>query len=443
MGNLARFRSSKGTSSSRIPQLLTLLVASSVLLGVVALDASAAQRVVTPGTTQLSRPTSSAASESNGSASLSTSLSTKISAKGSPLPSSPSPFLNGTLNTSKGTNLPFASKNESSNTSPAFRIGHRPKNPTSPTTTTTVPFFSTTTTIPIFTTTTTTPPVTTTTQAPVTTTTRPTPTTTNPPTTTTNPPTPTTTTTQATTTTTGAPTTAFPVGTADNSEPSGMAPPGANDFSGYAENYVQDFTGTSVPGGWDVYSGLPGGDPGAQWGLSHVTVSGGLLSLNTWQDPAYNNEWVTGGLCQCGVARTYGAYFVRSRVTGPGPTNVELLWPTSSWPPEIDFNETSGVSSGSSATTIWAINGSNRSQIQSTINIDMTQWHTWGVIWTPTSLKYTVDGRVWGTVTNPSGIPSVPMTLDLQQQTWCSTNFACPTAPESMQVDWVAEYTSN
>ncbi|HEY5091668.1 MAG TPA: glycoside hydrolase family 16 protein [Acidimicrobiales bacterium] len=222
-----------------------------------------------------------------------------------------------------------------------------------------------------------------------------------------------------------------------------MAPPGTNDFSGYTESYVQDFTGSSVPNGWDVYSGLPGGDPGAQWGLSHVTVSGGLLSLNTWQDPAYNNEWVTGGLCQCGVARTYGAYFVRSRVTGSGPTNVELLWPTSGWPPEIDFNETSGVTSGSSATTIWAINGSNRSQIQSTINIDMTQWHTWGVIWTPTSLKYTVDGRVWGTVTNPSGIPSVPMTLDLQQQTWCSTNFACPTAPTSMQVDWVTEYTSN
>ena len=26
----------------------------------------------------------------------------------------------------------------------------------------------------------------------------------------------------------------------------------------------------------------------------------------------------------------------------------------------------------------------------------MTQWHTWGVIWTPTSITYTVDGSVWG-----------------------------------------------
>jgi beta-glucanase (GH16 family) len=224
-----------------------------------------------------------------------------------------------------------------------------------------------------------------------------------------------------------------------------MAPPGANDFPGYSENYVQDFTGSSIPDGWFAYSGVPGGDAGAQWGLSHVTVGSGILSLNTWQDPAYNNEWVAGGLCQCGASQTYGAYFVRSRVTGAGPTNVELLWPTSGWPPEIDFNETDGSTSLSSATTIWAINASNgnRSQLQSNVNIDMTQWHTWGVIWTPTSLKYTVDGRVWGTVTNPAGIPSAAMTLDLQQQTWCSSNYACPTAPVSMQVDWVAEYSSN
>jgi beta-glucanase (GH16 family) len=223
-----------------------------------------------------------------------------------------------------------------------------------------------------------------------------------------------------------------------------MAPPGTNDFSGYSETYAQDFNGSSLPYGWGTYAGTPGGDPGAQWGGdSHVTVSGGLLSLNTWQDPAYNNEWVAGGLCQCGVAHTYGAYFVRSRVTGAGPTNVELLWPTSGWPPEIDFNETGGGASTTSATTIWAVNGASRSQQQFNLSADMMQWHTWGVIWTPTSLKYTIDGRVWGTITNPAGIPNVPMTLDLQQQTWCSSGYACPTAPQSMQIDWVAEYSSN
>ncbi len=37
----------------------------------------------------------------------------------------------------------------------------------------------------------------------------------------------------------------------------------------------------------------------------------------------------------------------------------------------------------------------------------------------PTSLTYTVNGKVWGSESNPADIPSTPMHLDLQQQTWC------------------------
>ena len=220
-----------------------------------------------------------------------------------------------------------------------------------------------------------------------------------------------------------------------------MAPPSANALSGYSQTYVTDFSGNSLPGGWYTYTGAPGGDPGGQWGDAHVTVAGGLLSLSTYQDPAYNNEWVAGGLCQCGHTQTYGAYFVRSRVTGPGPTGVELLWPTVGWPPEIDFNETGGGTGSTTATDIWGP-ASGKSQNQIRLNVDMTQWHTWGVIWTPTSITYTVDGRVWGTMaTGTVSVPNVPMTLDLQQQTWCSSGWACPTSQQSMQVDWVAEYS--
>ena len=288
-------------------------------------------------------------------------------------------------------------------------------------------------------------PSTVTTQQSVTTTTQPITTTTTQPPATTTTGAPTTTTAPVTTTTTaavaGPP---YPVGDPSGSDPSGLAPPSATALAGYSQSYVTDFNGSSLPSGWSTYSGTPGGDPGAQWADSHVTVGGGLLSLNTFQDQAYGGEWVAGGLCQCGVAKTYGAWFVRSRVTGAGPTNVELLWPAAPvWPPEVDFNETSGVSTGTSATTIWAINGSNRSQVQSRLTIDMTQWHTWGVIWTPSSITYTVDGRAWGSVTTPSDIPNQAMWLTLQQQTWCSSGFACPSAPQSMQIDWVAEYNSN
>ena len=229
----------------------------------------------------------------------------------------------------------------------------------------------------------------------------------------------------------------FPSGIADLSEPSGQAPPRATSFPGYVQKYVQDFNGTSLPAKWDVFTGKANGGSGSQWGSAHVVVGGGLLSLNTYQDPAYNNQWVSGGLCMCGAPSTYGAYFIRSRETGPGPTIVELLWPVVAWPPEIDFNETSGVIGGTSATLIYGPGG-QQSQVKRTI--DMSQWHTWGVIWTPTSVLYTVDGRVWGRFQVPSKVPHVAMTLNIQQQTWCSSNFACPTSPQSTLVDWVSEY---
>jgi hypothetical protein len=296
------------------------------------------------------------------------------------------------------------------------------------TTTTTTPNGTTTTTFLNGTTTTTfAPPVTTTTKAP---------------------PPPVTTTTAGSGSGSGS---AIPDGVTNNSEPSGESPPGANAMNGYSLSYSTDFSGSSLPSGWNPYSGAPGAsDPGSQWADSHAVVSGGMLSLNAWQDPAFGNEWVTGGTSQDGVSRTYGAYFVRSRETGGGPTLVELLWPTNNvWPPEIDFDETDGPSGRTTATNIWAVNNGTKSQAQSQLNIDMTQWNTFGIIWTPTSITYTLNGKAWGTFSNAADISSTPMHLDLQQQTWCGAaagmdnENACPTAPESMQVDWVAEYAAN
>ena len=257
------------------------------------------------------------------------------------------------------------------------------------------------------------------------------------PATTTTTPAPTSTTTSLVTTTSVA--TALTNGTPSASSPSGMAPPSASALAGYRQSYVTDFPGTSVPSGWYPFTGTPGGDPGGQFAASHVVVGGGLMSVNTWKDPAFGNEWVTGGICNCGNPQTYGAYFVRSRVTGAGPTAVQLLWPLdNSWPPEIDFNETAGDVISTSATVHW---GATNHIDQRKLSIDMTAWHTWGVIWTPTAITYTVDGRVWGTVTTASEIPNVAMTLDLQQQTWCASGWACPTAPQTMQIDWVAQYS--
>ncbi len=231
----------------------------------------------------------------------------------------------------------------------------------------------------------------------------------------------------------------FPVGVPNSLEPSGEAPPGPQALPGYTLSYVNDFNGSSLPPGWDAYSGVPGGDPGGRFAKSHVVVSGGLLQLETYQDPAYDNRWIVGGLCQCGLPKKYGAYFVRSRITGAGPSEIQLLWPAANvWPPEVDFNETGGSATTTSSSLHY---GKANIVVRRHLTINMTNWHTWGVIWTSTRMIYTVDGRIWGEVVDPSIMPSIPMRLVFQQQQQCEEGRQCPTAPESMLIDWVAEYT--
>lgn len=230
----------------------------------------------------------------------------------------------------------------------------------------------------------------------------------------------------------------FPVGVPDPTQPSGDAPPSSDAMVGYHLSYVANFTSAKIPKGWDLFSGVPGGDPGGRFSPSHVEVSDGMLQINTFQDPAFQNTWVTGGLCQCGRAMEYGAYFVRSRQTGAGPTDVQLLWPASNtWPPEIDFNETGGSATSTSSSVHF---GKTNHVVQRHVDINMTLWHTWGVIWTPSFIEYTVDGRIWGIVQDASEVPHTKMTLDFEQRQECEENRQCPTAPESMQIDWVAEY---
>jgi hypothetical protein len=239
---------------------------------------------------------------------------------------------------------------------------------------------------------------------------------------------------------TTSPAPSFPVGIADVAEPSGYAPPGAGDLPGYQLLYVSDFNGSSLPSGWSVFTGVPSGDRSGQFAASHVVVSDGVVHLNTWRDARYDNKWVTGGMCQCGVARTYGAYFVRSRNTGPGPNEVQLLWPTSNvWPPEIDFNETGDLHTATS----WTVHWSSANLIdQRSLIIDMSRWHTWGVIWSRSAIIFTVDGHEWGRFTTTRDIPDVPMRLDLEQLAFCQSGHFCPTKPVSMDINWVAEYSA-
>jgi beta-glucanase (GH16 family) len=223
---------------------------------------------------------------------------------------------------------------------------------------------------------------------------------------------------------------------------------------GWTEVASDNFANQSLsPAQWQIYYGAPGGDPGGWWDSSHVTVSSGELDLSTYSDPAactvtvgcaaVNND-VSGGV-KFRYSQTYGKYLVRMRAdNAQGVTLVALLWPTSGSGAEIDFAEDNGASPRRQITgTLWDM---AKQPTRSVEDVDMNQWHTVGVEWTPGKVVYTIDGSVWATVLDPL-TPDVPMQLAIQQQTW-----ACDASPwercpnpstpgvANLDVAWLVEY---
>jgi beta-glucanase (GH16 family) len=134
---------------------------------------------------------------------------------------------------------------------------------------------------------------------------------------------------------------------------------------------------------------------------------------------------------------------------GQGYSLVASLWPTSdTWPPEIDFTEDSGGSprTTDAATEHWGV-GTNYYQLTNDLTVNLTQWHTVGVEWTPGKIVYTMDGVPWATEAN-ANVSNVPMQLALQIQAWqCGAssweqcaNSSTP-AEVDMDVDWIAVYS--
>jgi beta-glucanase (GH16 family) len=226
--------------------------------------------------------------------------------------------------------------------------------------------------------------------------------------------------------------------------------------------FYDDFTSGLNTAWWGTYYGQPGGDTGGWWHPSHVTVSNGVLNLETYQDPTHAvgctacKNWVSGGVSMApALKQTYGRFRVRLRMdTGRGVAVVLSLMPVADqWPPEIDFGENGGcytpgtcndyLRDSMSATFHY---GADNRQIQNTVKADFTQWHVLGLDWTAGRLQYTLDGIPYATVTN-STVPTEPMEMDIQTQAGtCGYVWApCPdpTTPAhvNLQLDWVRAYS--
>jgi beta-glucanase (GH16 family) len=241
---------------------------------------------------------------------------------------------------------------------------------------------------------------------------------------------------------------------ADGADPSGEAMPGA--VAGWNQVYANDFTSANL-GAFQVYNG-PAPEPGACWASNHAVVTGGELELKGDSDPGQlaalgcsdtTYEDVTAGLKLTAISQTYGMYEVRARVdAGQGVSVGAQLWPTDDdWNNGIVFMEDNGEPTRSSnlATTY----SSQTSIDRGSVSADMTQWHTYGVIWSPGEVQYTLDGQVWHTVTG-ADVPDVPAQLALQTESWqCGANSweqciaSSSPAEMDMDVDWIVAYQAS
>ncbi|MEI6623474.1 MAG: glycoside hydrolase family 16 protein [Actinomycetes bacterium] len=123
----------------------------------------------------------------------------------------------------------------------------------------------------------------------------------------------------------------------------------------------------------------------------------------------------------------------------PNVKFVVQLWPSEGWPPEIDFAERRAPN-GYSAFMHWGTRadqkpGSKLQTVDLLTGIDMNEWHVVGVMWRPGLVQYTIDGRIWASVTG-ANVPRQPMWLAIQTEGTQPALDGDP-QPPSMQVSSV------
>lgn len=215
-----------------------------------------------------------------------------------------------------------------------------------------------------------------------------------------------------------------------------------------------DFDGSEVDDReWNVYDDLATNDV-SRWSPDNVTVANGELRIIArGKDPSgAGNE--AGGLCWCraGGNRTYGMWRVRARLEPSlGYGQAFLLWPKSErWPDdgELDFGEVPKPWKDEVHGTIhWGTMQSHESDGASH-RADLTQWHTYTVVWRPDLVRFYLDDVLfYDSTTRPVDVdvPDKPMHLALQVEPGPMGKWVPAPGPDTpdqnvTRIDWVELY---
>ncbi len=209
----------------------------------------------------------------------------------------------------------------------------------------------------------------------------------------------------------------------------------AGNLPAWTQVLREDFNGALNTARWAPYSGTPGGNPYGKWSPKHIEMHGGQAWLHGYRE---GSQFVTAGMILYSHPLTFGKYLVRARFDrGAGIEHVMLLWPTVGWPPELDFTE--GESNGETmATSHW---GAANNQQHAWTKVDMTQWHTYGLEWTPTSVAFSIDGRVFARMTG-AAVPKQPMKLAIQTAATKPVGAPSAATPRdvTLRLEWISIY---
>ena len=224
------------------------------------------------------------------------------------------------------------------------------------------------------------------------------------------------------------------------------------DVSGWEADFVDDFKTSINTSVWGRYEGGPAVGTQSIYRRENVVtdqsvqIGDGVLRLSTTQSA--DGTWNSGGLSSGrGFAATQGKWVLKAKFDrAPGVGYAFLLYPKGGgWPPEVDIAE--GTAGGPHImSTFHHGTTSNHQQVQRWLyGVDMTQWHTYGVVMEGDVMSFTLDGRVYASFAH-AATPTMPMWIGMQagvkdcsKSTGECLSSATPTS-SSILIDWVAHY---
>jgi beta-glucanase (GH16 family) len=223
--------------------------------------------------------------------------------------------------------------------------------------------------------------------------------------------------------------------------------------SGWTSIFRDDFNYTVARGSfpnavsqkWFAYDkGWKDTSKNGTYDPSIVAVANGMLDVHIQTTNGVHRVAAFGPRFGSNNAQRYGRYEIRFRADSmPGYKAAWLLWPASGvWPRdgEIDFPE------GSFNSTIDAFmhrQGATRGSDQDAFETGarFTSWHTAIIEWTPSAVRFYLDGKLIGTST--SRIPNTAMRWVIQNETNLSSSAPSSSVQGHVRIDYVQVWRYN